>query len=1030
MISVGGTSLAKAAKTEGNPRGWEESVWNDSGGGRSAVEANRIDNDVAAVANPYTPVSIYDSYPYAGREGWLLYGGTSVATPIIAAVEAHASAAVRDEGREAFYRHSLFDVTSGSNGQCSGTTWLCHGTWGYDSPTGWGSPDGPLESQVGFQAVTGPAEAVTVESAELTGYVDPGGSEATFYFEYGPTTAYGTRLPAVGEKTGSGETWKSVSESTDTLQTGASYHYRLVASDSSRTIDGADHTFTPVQWADRELPLPSANHKSSTYGESALRDVSCASATDCVAVGRYMNLELDGWWPLEQSWNGREWQLGAPVKPSEGTAELSGVSCSSTGACMAVGTSDRLSYPQAPLAEHLTGTKWEEQTAAVPPGASDVELLGVSCDSPSRCMAVGEFLSSADVQEPLVETWTEAEGWSVASTPKPPEGAVSAVLERISCASGACVAVGRYETKGSVEATAHMLVERWSESEGSGKWLIQSPAIPPGAFEDSLEDISCSAASACTAVGEYESSASVVVPLAERWSEGKWTIQSMPFPTGRERGWLLGVSCPSSGECVAVGGYPALAMRWNGVEWLLQGTSKNLPAGPTGEASGAEAGVLLGVSCVSSSSCSAVGTHQKGNEFEVHIQLAESYATPASAKTGAASGVGKTAATLHGTLNPEGLATGYYFEYGTTTTYGARTPETSAGAGTGNIEVSASLTGLKSGAAYHFRLVAAHSNSFGGLEATSVGEDRTFGAPIVDTGSTSSLSAVGATLKGTVDPDGWEAKYFFEYGTTTAYGEKTPLAGAGSGMSATEASKAVIGLLPETTYHFRVVAESSEGSAGGEDVAFKTAALTPSFSSSFGSEGSGNGQFAHAADVAVDPKGNLWVLDQVNDRVQKFNAKGEYVSQFGSKGSGNGQFETPDALAIDAKGDIWVTDTWNHRVEEFNEEGKYLKQFGSHGTGNGQFMVPEGIAVSAKGNIWVSDAAEQRLQEFNEAGEFIKTVGSEGSGTGQFGAPEGIAIGPAGNIWVADWTNNRIEQLNEAGEYQREFGSEAPATAN
>ena len=196
------------------------------------------------------------------------------------------------------------------------------------------------------------------------------------------------------------------------------------------------------------------------------------------------------------------------------------------------------------------------------------------------------------------------------------------------------------------------------------------------------------------------------------------------------------------------------------------------------------------------------------------------------------------------------------------------------------------------------------------------------------------------------------------------------------------------------------------------------------YNSQFGAAGTGNGQFNHPADVVVDSKGNLWVLDRENSRVEEFNAKGEYTKAFGSKGSGNGQIDEPDGLALDAKGNVWVIDTGNARVEEFNEKGEFTKAFGSSGSGNGQFNTPEGIAIDSHGNVWVSDTGNGRIEEFSEKGEFLKTAGSPGSGSGQLGEPEGLAVGPGGNVWVADWSNDRVEEFNEKAEFVREFGSD------
>jgi YD repeat-containing protein len=195
----------------------------------------------------------------------------------------------------------------------------------------------------------------------------------------------------------------------------------------------------------------------------------------------------------------------------------------------------------------------------------------------------------------------------------------------------------------------------------------------------------------------------------------------------------------------------------------------------------------------------------------------------------------------------------------------------------------------------------------------------------------------------------------------------------------------------------------------------------PTYSSSFGATGTGNGQLKAPSDVAVDPQGNLWVADKSNNRVQKFNSKGEYVSKFGSEGTGNGQLKGPSALALDTKGNIWVVDHGNHRVQKFTENGVYVSQFGTYGSSNGQLNGPEGIAIDPKGNIYVSDSS--RVQKFTEKGEFLLRVGTKGSGAGQISEPGGMAIGPGGNVWIADWANNRVAVFTEGGEFVRQFGS-------
>jgi subtilase family serine protease len=146
VTAVGGTTLTRA----GNARGWTESVWTGAGSGCSTKNAKpawqddtgcakRTVADVSAVADPATGVAVYHSY---GAGGWLVFGGTSVAAPIIAGVYALAGNAGAVTYGSYPYRHrqGLFDVASGRNGSCGG--YLCTGQVGYDGPSGLGTPNG------------------------------------------------------------------------------------------------------------------------------------------------------------------------------------------------------------------------------------------------------------------------------------------------------------------------------------------------------------------------------------------------------------------------------------------------------------------------------------------------------------------------------------------------------------------------------------------------------------------------------------------------------------------------------------------------------------------------------------------------------------------------------------------------------------------------------------------------------------------------------------------------------------------------
>jgi hypothetical protein len=194
----------------------------------------------------------------------------------------------------------------------------------------------------------------------------------------------------------------------------------------------------------------------------------------------------------------------------------------------------------------------------------------------------------------------------------------------------------------------------------------------------------------------------------------------------------------------------------------------------------------------------------------------------ATAISRSASNVTTDAASLAGTVNPGGGATTYRFEYGTSTAYGSQTPDADAGSGTTDGEVSANITGLSPSTTYHYRVVA--TNAAGTVD----GADQVFTtapvAPGVTTLPASSLGQRGATLNGSVNPNGVATTYRFEYGTSAAYGQSTPDTSAGAVAGNQSVSAPLANLTPGTTYHYRLVAVSAAGTTSGSDAVFTTSA--------------------------------------------------------------------------------------------------------------------------------------------------------------------------------------------------------------
>ncbi len=195
--------------------------------------------------------------------------------------------------------------------------------------------------------------------------------------------------------------------------------------------------------------------------------------------------------------------------------------------------------------------------------------------------------------------------------------------------------------------------------------------------------------------------------------------------------------------------------------------------------------------------------------------------------TFSAQNITQTSGKIRGSVNPNGQATTYYFEWGTSTSYDHETAHRDAGSGKNSITVDETIADLTPGTTYHYRLVAQNPSG------TSYGSDRTFtttaisvSMPTASTGSASDVTENTAVLSGTINPQGAETKFRFEYGTDTSYGSATPWFAAGNGTSELSVNATITGLTPSTTYHFRIVAENSAGTVTGDDATFTTEALT------------------------------------------------------------------------------------------------------------------------------------------------------------------------------------------------------------
>jgi len=343
-----------------------------------------------------------------------------------------------------------------------------------------------------------------------------------------------------------------------------------------------------------------------------LDGVSCRNAGACIAVGEADYAERAT--GLAETWEGGRWSV-VPGPVSGPSWSLDGVSCLSQG-CSVLGLGADGAYNAFAAWD---GTKWSPMPGR--PGGSlrsDAGgwLMSLSCVTPSFCVAVGH--NQAKSVSTFVAAWS---GTKWAAKPSPNRGGQETdnVLNAVSCVSRHfCMAVGDYGPQRHSESRALVppsktLVEAWDGS----KWsMVPSPNETPAGKQVSvgevLSAISCLSSKLCVAVGSYEYT-DVTLTLVELWDGTRWSVMPSPNPGGQypSNDELNAVSCVSVNQCVAVGDYQlvgglkeGLVETWTGAGWTVESsTSLGAPS----------QGSLRGVSCASSGNCVAVGWQSVGS---------------------------------------------------------------------------------------------------------------------------------------------------------------------------------------------------------------------------------------------------------------------------------------------------------------------------------------------------------------------------------------------------------------------------------
>ena len=318
-------------------------------------------------------------------------------------------------------------------------------------------------------------------------------------------------------------------------------------------------------WRSVAVPTPKP-----TVAIINLADVSCKSATACVVVGTYTTLAGAGASrPYALTWNGTSLTPTAapPAPKGSGFTSLTGVSCITASSCVAVGDSRSGAGPL--IVETWNGAKWTLRTASIPGGARSTYPGAVSCHFVTFCVVAGESYSSVPgAPAMLLARWNGTSFTAMKAAV--PAGAANVTLNGISCPSTTLCAAAGFSTNRS-GTSAFGFAEMWN-----GKSWTAVKMAPNGNAESFLYGVSCRADGTCVAVGSTGPSATAKA-TAVAYNGKTWTAQSVPGPGKGKSSDFFGVNCLRANQCVAIGeivasGTPTvtpLGGLLNGSSWKL-----------------------------------------------------------------------------------------------------------------------------------------------------------------------------------------------------------------------------------------------------------------------------------------------------------------------------------------------------------------------------------------------------------------------------------------------------------------------------
>jgi DNA-binding beta-propeller fold protein YncE len=165
--------------------------------------------------------------------------------------------------------------------------------------------------------------------------------------------------------------------------------------------------------------------------------------------------------------------------------------------------------------------------------------------------------------------------------------------------------------------------------------------------------------------------------------------------------------------------------------------------------------------------------------------------------------------------------------------------------------------------------------------------------------------------------------------------------------------------------------------------------------------------FNEPNDLAFAANGDFFVTQghgRGEPRVLKFDRDGNFIKAWGKKGKGPGEFDIAHSIAIDAKGLVYVADRNNQRIQVFDADGNYVRESRHPGT-------PCGLFISSDQHLWLAHGHAGQVIKLDLDGKVLGVAGKQGKGLGQFGEAHFIALGPKDEVYVADTLNWRVQKF-------------------